>query len=284
MIFSNPKRFVIAAGAIASVLVFGLAVAYYLFAPRQHNNITQLWKQSKEDSQRTVDHSLWQQVLDDYLVSDDESRVNLFDYQGMIDDEDKTLKTYLDQLAFTNPLELNRDEQFAYWVNLYNALTIKVVVDGYPVESIKEIGNSPLPVGPWNDSVIKINDHPLTLNHIEHSILRPIWQDHRIHFAVNCASIGCPNLQSEAFTASNLERLLEQSARDFLNHPRGIQTLNNELTLSSIFSWYSEDFGETEAEVLKTLSAHLPSEKAKELIELQGTVRYNYDWRLNELK
>ncbi len=267
------------------VLVAGaaIAIAYFIFAPRQDNSVTEFWSAADSQSTQTIDHQLWQDVLDNYLVTDDPSGVALFDYQGLLDDGSEELNGYLEQLEAIDPRQLNRAEQFAYWVNLYNALTVQVVISSYPVASIKEIGSSPLPVGPWNDPAINIAGQSLTLNHIEHSILRPIWQDYRIHFAVNCASIGCPDLQAEAFTADNTEALLNLASESYLNHERGLNFSPNQLVLSSIFSWYAEDFGNSEAQVLTTLSKHLPQELAKNLADYDGAIEYDYNWQLNEI-
>ena len=264
-------------------ILIGVGLAYYVFAPKQNANVTDSWKANNPASTQSVDHSLWQLVLDDYLIDDDPGGVNLFDYQGYLDDESEGLESYLQYLQSINPTELNSAEQFAYWVNLYNALTVDVVLKDYPVNSIKEIGNSPLPTGPWNDPAITIAGQELTLNHIEHSILRPIWNDYRIHFAVNCASIGCPDLQAEAFTASNTQALLEVSASDYLNHPRGLQLSDSTLTLSSIFDWYAGDFGESEAQVIETLTKHLSAENKAKLATFDGSIKYDYDWGLNGL-
>ena len=100
--------------------------------------------------------------------------------------------------------DYNKKEQLAYWINLYNSLTIKVVLEHYPVKSIKEIKLSGIfKPGPWKKELVIIEGKKLSLDNIEHDILRPIWKDNRVHYAVNCASIGCPNLQNSAFTAKN---------------------------------------------------------------------------------
>lgn len=260
-----------------------IAIAYFIFAPRQDNSVTEFWSAAAAESTQTVDHQLWQDVLDNYLVTDDPSGVALFDYQGLLDDGSEELNSYLEQLAAIDPRELNRAEQFAYWVNLYNALTVQIVISNYPIASIKEVGSSPLPVGPWNDPAISIAGQSLTLNHIEHSILRPIWEDYRIHFAVNCASVGCPDLQAEAFTAANTEALLNLASESYLNHQRGLNLSPDRLVLSSIFSWYAEDFGNSETQVLETLSKHIPQELAAKLAEYSGAIEYDYNWQLNEI-
>jgi len=261
--------------------LLGTAVYFYL-APSQDTSITEKWKAFDAYSSNTVDHSIWQSILDEYLIVDESDGINKVDYQGMIDDETNDLATYISDLSKIDPRELSRNEQFAYWVNLYNALTLKVVVENYPIASIKDIGN--LSLGPWNDTVISIAGTELTLNHIEHSILRPIWKDYRIHFAVNCASIGCPNLQDQAFTSTNQAALLNKSAIDFLRHGRALNVSNETLILSSIFSWYSEDFGQTEADVVSTLIKYLTPEQKAKIKNFSDTTQYAYNWQLNDYK
>lgn len=129
----------------------------------------------------------------------------LFRYAEVTKEDKTLLNDYLDQLSKLDPREFNRQEQYAYWVNLYNALTVKLILDNYPVASITKLGGL-FSFGPWDEKVFTVAGQTLTLNDIEHRILRPIWKDPRTHYAVNCASLGCPNLQSQAFTAQNTEQ------------------------------------------------------------------------------
>jgi len=195
----------------------------------------------------------------------------------------KTLRLFLLIAIRQDPRELNKAEQHAYWVNMYNALTIDVVLDEYPVTSIRKIRFLTSPFGPWDKALLEVAGEDITLNDIEHRILRPIWQDARVHFAVNCASIGCPNLQAQAFTASNSEALLEKGAQEFVNHQRGVLRDGDTLTLSSIFDWYGVDFGNNESEVVEALYDYISDDNADNL-EDYTAVEYDYDWSLNEAK
>lgn len=239
------------------------------------------WLPSNESNTAQVDHSQWQSILDDYLISDDPSGINLFDYDSLADEAMGQLNAYLSSMSETNIRDYSRAEQFAFWVNLYNAVTVKVVADHLPVESIKQISGNAVLKGPWDDPLINVQGQALSLNDIEHRILRPIWKDYRIHFAVNCASIGCPNLQAQAFTSSNSEDLLQASANDYLQHPRGFSVEDNTLTLSSIFDWYQSDFGSTESQMLNTLMNHLNESQRDALIDGDLSIVYDYDWSLN---
>ena len=179
-----------------------------------------------------------------------------------------------------DPRQYSKAEQMAYWINLYNALTVNLILEEYPVGSISEISASDS-FGPWNDFIAEVSEQSLTLNDIEHRILRPIWKDDRIHFAVNCASIGCPNLQPHAFTAENTEALLSKGAQEFVSHSRGVRFKDKSLVLSSIFDWYGNDFGDTKKQQLEKLAEYAPSDTAEKLRNYQGAINYQYDWNLN---
>ena len=127
-----------------------------------------------------------------------------------------------------------------------------------------------------------IEGETLSLDDIEHRILRPIWQDPRIHYAVNCASIGCPNLSNEAFTAQNTDVLLTQGAIAYINHPRGVSINNDELTLSSIYKWFKEDFGTDDRAIIQHLQTYAKPALKAQLGELSDIEGYEYDWSLNE--
>ena len=232
-----------------------------------------------------LDHGEWQALLDAYLITDDPSGVNLVDYAKLrANAADRArLAAYIDDLQALDPRQYAKDVQMAYWINLYNAVTLRVVVDAYPVESIKDIHEGLIPgTGPWRDIHASVAGHPLTLDNIEHDILRPIWRDARIHYGVNCASMGCPNLAPEAYTAENLERLLDQAARDYVNHPRGAEILDEASAIvSSIYFWYREDFGDSEAGVLEHLRKYAEGDLARQLRDFDGSLDHDYDWSLN---
>ena len=134
----------------------------------------------------------------------------------------------------------SRREQKAFWINLYNALTVRLVAESYSVGSIRDIAS------PFDTKVVEVEGQPLSLNDIEHRILRPIWSDARIHYAVNCAAIGCPNLLPVAFTGPNTGQLLELAAHGYINHRRGARIEDGGLIVSKIYGWFTEDFGSSE--------------------------------------
>ncbi|RJG51661.1 DUF547 domain-containing protein [Motilimonas pumila] len=240
---------------------------------------TALWRTASAQPQQTVSHQDWQYLLDNYLVVD-KSGINLFRYGAVTQTDQETLHRYIAKLESVAPALLSKDQQMAYWINLYNAATVALIVEAYPVSSIKRVG-SWFNLGPWDQEVVSISGHKLSLNDIEHQILRPIWQDPRIHYAVNCASIGCPNLAKQAYHEGNLEAQLEQQALEYVNHPRGVRVENDQLYLSSIYHWYQEDFGS-----FNELKLHLQQYAKPELKQALGLVssdyQHNYDWSLNQ--
>ncbi|MGS2716959.1 DUF547 domain-containing protein [Eionea flava] len=254
------------------------------------------WQAYDESSRVSVDHGLWQAVLDRYLVTDALSQTYV-NYSGLkaeaTQQEARTqalgkkqptlLEEYMGKLLAIDPLTLNRNEQKAYWLNLYNAATVQLMVKHYPVSSITKVGGGFFSFGPWNDEILTINNQLLSLNDIEHGILRPIYDDPRIHYGVNCASLSCPNLLAQAFTADNTEQLLDQAARDYINHPRGVSVEAQKVTLSKIYDWYQEDFNHSANGVLQHVRQYANAELIAVLDQLnQPYFRYAYDWQLND--
>lgn len=277
------KKRIVLLGLIGILAVILIAVVLLVF--KNKNVATDpFWLLSDETNTATIDHSKWQSILDEYLVTDDPSGINYVDYQSLLEEDSQLLVDYLEMLATVNPTAYSRAEQLAYWINLYNALTVKLIIDNYPLESITKLGKSKLSFGPWDDQITVIASKALSLNDIEHSILRPIWKDYRIHFAVNCASKGCPNLQDQAFTRENTLILFNKAATEYLQHPRGLSYDGKTLTLSSIFDWYKQDFGENQQQRLNTLLKYLPDEVSNQLRSNHYTIKYDYDWALNDIE
>ena len=253
-------------------------------APPQPERISE-WDASDESNLAPLDHSPWQDILDGYLDPDAEG-VNVLDYAALAASSDDTAKLagYVKTLEGIDPREYCRAEQMAYWINFYNARTVKMVLDSYPVDTIREIHQGDVPMtGPWGDVCANVAGQDLTLDQIEHDILRPIWRDKRIHYAVNCAAYSCPQLMQTAFTAANTESLLEAGARAYVNSARGVDVVDDEfVVLSSIYNWYPEDFGDTQESVIEHLTQYADGELAAFLEGFEGTIDYDYDWKLNQ--
>ena len=253
--------------------------------------LLQEWQASDESSAIVVDHSLWQQVLDQYVVERSQQtyvQYNLLKQvqlkQSNNNSQSSIVDQYLEYLATVNPLALSRQEQQAYWLNLYNAATVQLIVRNYPVSSITKLGKGLFSFGPWSDDIVTVNQQKISLNDIEHGILRPIYDDPRIHYAVNCASFSCPNLLVTAFTGENIEALLDKGARGYINHTRAVSVKDDELVLSKIYDWFQEDFGGSEEGVISHIKKYANSGLLEQLNTIDtNKIRYAYDWKLNEL-
>ena len=264
------------------LLIVGLCVPLSGYTAPKSDLLIQ-WQESNETNTTAIDHSQWQAVLDKYLKTHD-SNINRVDYKALQADGADQLNDYLDSLFDIDPREYNKKEQFAYWVNLYNAATAALIIENYPVESITKIKDSILAFGPWDQQWLEIGDEVLSLNDVEHRILRPIWKDNRIHYAVNCASLSCPNLSPLAFTSQNTEIQLKNLANDYINHPRGVSVINDRLHVSSIYDWYKGDFGNNNQELLEHFLQHADHDLKSQLLNLKNpSYKDDYDWQLNDL-
>ena len=264
-------------------LAFGLGLTFLgiltLAAPK--SELIPFWDDSDESNTTEIDHSEWQQLLDHYL-EEHSSGINRFDYGALKEEEEdfKLLVDYLLRLSELDPRSFAKAEQLPYWINFYNALTVYIVTTRYPVKSIKEIKSGAFDFGPWNLKLATIQDQPITLNNIEHGILRPIWKDSRIHYALNCASLGCPNLATTAYRSDNIEELLEAGAREYINHARGVSIKKNRLVVSSIYDWYRDEFEGSNEGVLAHLQMYASPDLAEQLKNFKK-FKHEYDWKLN---
>lgn len=278
------RRAALAGLGIAAVVRPGAAAPSFiesLFAPSA--KLWPRWQAHDPASTRLVDHSAWNAFLQ-RLVRRRVDGVMGVEYQAVTAEERGALRDYLDRLAAVPVSALARPEQYAFWVNLYNALTVRIVLDHPGKASIRDIALSGglFDSGPWSTRVITVEAEGLTLNDIEHRILRPIWRDPRTHYALNCASVGCPDLRANAYTAAGLDGALDAAARAYVNHPRGVQAGPDGLTLSSIYNWFADDFG-GEAGVLAHLRRYAAPALLTAIDRAPRVIGYRYDWTLNSV-
>lgn len=240
------------------------------------------WQAFDPASQTLVDHTPWGRFLERYLKPSADG-VNRMAYAKVSPADKARLDAYVETLTATGVRLLNRDEQRAFWINLYNALTVQVVLAHYPVDSILDIDISPglFANGPWGKKLVEIEGEAVSLDDIEHRILRPIWRDPRLHYTINCASIGCPNLQSVPYTAANGDAQLDAAARAYVNHPRGARVQGGRLYVSSIYDWFEDDFGGGEQGVLEHLRRFADADLKTALSAIEDISDDDYDWTLN---
>ena len=263
------------------LLLLGMLSPFALAAPK--SELWPYWNQSRSDSNIEVDHQLWQSLLSRF-VRESADGINRVAYREFDESAKLELSNYLESMSRVAPTQLNQNEQLAYWINLYNAQTIQVVLDHPKKKSILSMGPF-FAFGPWDEPYLTIEGKPVTLNDIEHRILRPIWQDHRLHYVLNCASIGCPNLNRHAYQAELIDQQLAGAQANFLRHPRAVTlTDSGKLQVTSLFDWYLIDFAQDISGLLAYLAAQRP-DLAADLSALvdEGNpkIDYVYDWDLN---
>ena len=221
----------------------------------------------------TADYSIYAALLEKYV------KKGQVDYLGFKAQEEK-LDQYLKLLEKTDSDNLSGNEQFAFYINAYNVWTIKLILSGYPgVKSIKDLGN--IFKSPWKKKICRIDGDVITLDDIEHKILRPRFKDPRVHFAINCAALSCPPLISEPYRGDTLDRQLDHSVRAFINNPQRNYLEDNTLYISKIFKWFPEDFNN---DVIGFLIKYAKEDLKKELEAKRSKIKIkylNYDWSLN---
>jgi hypothetical protein len=235
-----------------------------------------IFSPSQKTAAATVDHEIWAELLGKYV------KPGGVDYTGFKSEEGK-LDQYLKVLEHTDLKTLSHNELFAFYINAYNAWTIKLILSAYPgVKSIKDLGN--FFKSPWEKKFVHINGEVVTLDYIEHHILRPQFKDPRVHFAINCSAASCPPLRPEPYLGSTLDQQLDQSTRSFINNPNSYRFEGDTLYVSRIFEWFSEDFnGDVVGFYLKYAQDGLKEKLAEKKDVIQ--VKYlPYDWSLNDVR
>ena len=211
-----------------------------------------------------IDHSVWSSFLRKYV-----SEEGIVNYKA-ISENPSVLNPYLNEFVKIHPKDSwSKNETLAYWINAYNAFTIKLIIDNYPVKSINDISQ------PWDKKFIPINGNLMSLNEIEHEILRKM-NEPRIHFAINCASVSCPKLLNEAYVADRLNEQLENAAKEFINSEQN-QLISGNIKISKIFKWFKGDF-ENNSSVIDFINQYATTKIDKN--EKVGYLEYN--WSLNE--
>ena len=226
------------------------------------------------EAKAPIDHVIWDDLLQIHVDTN-----GWVDYKGLAKDKEK-LNEYLRLLSENHPnTDWSEAQRKAYWINAYNAFTVKLIVDHYPVEGIKEIKKGiPFLNSVWDIDLIDIQGISYTLNDIEHQILRKRFNDPRIHFGINCASYSCPRLHYRAYDPKYLDLQLEQATEDFINDSRRNIVKRDELKLSKIFSWFGKDFKRGDMTLRKFINEYA-NEPAGAEVEIEFM---DYDWSLNE--
>jgi hypothetical protein len=261
---------------VLAALAPGIARAAPRAVPWPH------WRASDETSTAVIDHSAWDAFLARYLVPGKDG-ITRVAYRRVLPSDREALSVYIAALGGLPITAYRRAEQLAYWFNLYNALTVRTVLEHYPVSSIIDIrfGRER---GPWRRKLIHIEGEGVGLDDIEHRILRPFWRDPRLHYALTLAALGSPELQPRAFTAATADAVLDAAARAFVNHPRGARVEQGRLIVSSLYVWYKADFGNGDRGVIAHLRRYAAPPLAQALARQTRIAADEYDWSLNDAK
>ncbi len=269
-----------ALGVLAAVALTFATSTWSTAAPRAE--LWERWSAHDPDARTRIDHGAWDSFLKRFVrVRPDGA--NLVAYGKVTRSDKAELGRYLGGLAALPISTYNRAEQLAYWINLYNAITVWVILEHYPVAGIRDIDISPgwFTDGPWGKKLVTIEGQAVSLDDIEHRILRPIWRDPRIHYAVNCASIGCPDLTDRAVTATTAEAYLDEGARAYVNDARGAQIRGGQLYVSSLYRWFEADFA-ADGGIVAHLRKYAGPDLANRLRRSTTIADDSYDWRLND--
>ncbi|APC97378.1 DUF547 domain-containing protein [Francisella frigiditurris] len=265
---------------VACILVFWTILGF----SAQKSEEWKYWDHWDKDSKQVINFDPWQQFLNKYLVNiGDQTYVK---YDQVSQEDQENLEKAIDDYSNLNILSYNSNQQLAYWINMYNMLTVDLILKNKGITSIRQIdpkwfGAS---TGVWDKPVIRIEGKDITLNDIEHRILRPIWQDPRIHATLNCASISCPNLSTQAFEGNIIDKQLYDAFSNFINSPKGVKVDGTGLLISKIFFWYHADFGSNKS-MADYIYNYSKDPKVKEYVQKTHKINYqNYNWSLNIYK
>lgn len=261
-----------------SVLLLMTNIAHATF----HKSLWPKWEMTNPLSKEVISHQEWQDFLSRYVQTNEEG-INLVNYAAISDDDLVLLKNYVKRLSEIDIDNYNRNEQLAFWINLYNALTVLTVKKHFPVSNIQEINISPglFSVGPWGAHLLTMKGSSLTLDDINNRIIRPIWNDPRTHYTLNNATIGAPNLNKVVYNGATIDAQLNSAATAYVNSLRGVQVIEGKLIISKIYDWYEDDFGDSKQNVIKHLLQYAKEPLLSQLKHINSIDSYIYNWHIN---
>lgn len=268
--------------ATCSLLLVGCASLERLAIPESALIDTALQETGFTES---INHAAWNKFLKENTTTDNQGVVRVA-YKDVSPIDHQNLKNYIQMLASIDTKALSRNAQLAYWANLYNAQTVDVILDHYPVSSIRKIKDGFFDLGPWDNKRLNIAGKKLSLHDIEHGIVRPLWQDTpEVHYLLNCAAAGCPNLSLQAFQADTIENVMRNAATDYVNNSRGVVVFDDgSIAVSKIYSWYIDDFGGSQQSILDHINQYAGKDLKEKLFGTKLIQQYFYDWSLNDTK
>ena len=262
---------------LSRVLLAAALMAMPLALPAQAQDIAS--GITEDANMAKAQHAQWTRLLARYVHATDDG-VNRVDYGALKANaaDRAALDSYIAKFSGMD-LSGTNDAAFAAWANLYNAVTVRYIVEKYPIGSIKDgyfFG------GPWKKIMVAVGGRNVSLDDIEHKILRPKFHDPRVHYAINCAAFSCPNLMARAWEPATLDADLDAAARAYVNNSRGVSVTGRGLVLSSIYDWFAADFGGSKQAVIDHLLKYADTGLAKRIRANPKIRSYEYDWSLND--
>lgn len=272
-------------GKMRNAVTSGMAVAIALITTLAGTATAQetagrAWPASQQVSMDRINHTSYDQLLQKYvdengLVAYKAWHANASDRQAL-----QQYLAHLSQASLSQPA--SREAQLAYWINAYNAVTLEGILRVYPTSSIRNHTAKVVGYNIWKNLLLHAGDQRLSLEDIEHKVLRKM-NEPRIHFAIVCASIGCPRLLNRAYFPQSLGEQLAVNTQDFFSRPQNLQVSGNTLNMSKIMEWYGTDFAQSPQQQAQVLAKYFP-QQAQQLVA-SGNFRVGYlgyDWNLNE--
>jgi hypothetical protein len=262
---------------LSQALLAAALVAMPLALPAQARDVA---ADTIEDTDMAkAQHAEWTRLLAKYVQTSDDG-VNRVDYGGLKANptDMAALDAYIARFADMD-MSGSNNAAYAAWSNLYNAVTVRYIAEKYPLGSIKDgyfLG------GPWKKIMVTAGGQRVSLDDIEHKILRPSFDDPRVHYSINCASFSCPNLMAKAWEPATMDKDLDAAARAYVNNPRGVTVTDRGLVVSSIYDWFEADFGGSKQSVIDHLLKYADTGLAKQIRANPKIRSYDYDWSLND--
>jgi len=239
------------------------------------------WSRNNVNSVDIIDHGMWSDFLTRYATEDDVSHDVQVHYGSVRPIDYKRLNYYIEFLQKQRLYDLNQNEQKAFWINLYNALTVQLILDHYPCHTVRDINISPQQFkrGPWGAKLVEVEHVPLSLDDISY-ILRATYHDNRILYALNNGSRGAPRLAPYSYEGRKLDEQLDVAADYFVNG-RGVKFDSHGVIISQMYYWYPEEFNGTDVGILEHLALFAKKPLRDKLKVYRSHLAYTYDWSLN---
>ena len=234
------------------------------------------WLVNNPRSQNEVNQQQWQRFLNLYSFTNPQG-ILVIRYGAVTSVDKNTVAAYLQELSQIPISQFSRQQQLPFWINLYNALVMKIILDNYPINSINDLD-------PWEQKLMQVEFIPLSLNDVVHRILLPIWQDPRIYYLLNNGTLGSPSLLPVAVTPWNIGSLLDQAAHDFINSGRAVTIENGSLTCSYLYYWNKMDFGGTDQAIIHHLMQYADPVLREQLSHFHKINHWMFNWNLNEFQ